>query len=118
MADLGAIGVPLPGAHGAIVASRAVRRAGNAAADNSGWLKVFVNAAGVPQEGVMVGVFFRENAMLIQRAITGADGSALFHGLDRTSLPEQYFAMALDPAKASPYRYTIVKDHLTAGPPP
>ncbi len=118
MADLGAIGVPSPGAHGAIVASRAVRRVGNAAADNSGWLKVFVYAAGVPQEGVMVGIFFRENAMLIQRATTGADGSAIFYGLDRTALPKQYFAMALDPAKASPYRYTIVKDHLTAGPPP
>ena len=82
--------------------------------DVDGSLSGIVRIAGVPTEGVSLGLFHRSSLNLIARATSNNTGAYIFRGLDRSDL-ENYFVLCLDPQTAAVWNYTLARDHLTAG---
>lgn len=122
MADLGSVGRQF--GFGAIarrpVVSRAVykrptdRDTNELAVDVGGTISGVVRIAGVPAQGVNVGLFARSSLNLIARATTSNTGAWLFDGLDRADL-KGYFVTVLDPQENPAYNYSLTRDHLSAG---
>lgn len=121
MADLGSKGLdPSPTICSRVIVSPAVyKRSTNADTnelqiDTSGVISGVVRVATVVTAGVRVGLFHRSNMQQIAMAVTDNVGAYVFRDLDKTDL-QNYFVVILDPNAASPWNYSLVRDHLTAG---
>ena len=66
--------------------------------DAAGVISGTVLVGGVPRAGVSVGLIYRPSMRLVGRAITAADGTYSFVGLNRNDL-ESYTVLAQDPAE-------------------
>ncbi len=82
--------------------------------DVNGSISGVVKIAGVPTEGVRIGLFHRSNMELIATTISSNTGAYIFRFLDRSDL-KNYFVTFLDPATDPAHNYTLTRDHLTAG---
>ena len=81
--------------------------------DASGVISGTVLVGGVPRAGVSVGLIYRPRMQLVGRAITAADGTYSFVGLNRNGL-ESYTVLAQDPNAAAPFLRTAAHDHISA----
>ena len=81
--------------------------------DVDGVISGAVLVGGIPRGGVPVSLLYRPSMRLIERAVTAADGTYSFVGLNRSEL-EAYTVLAQDPNAAAPFLRTAAHDHISA----